>query len=106
MGGVDRFLTFSALPPLIHDGPAPAYRRTKQLLAWGAAVQTASRRELFVAYDVCLTGWRESLLCSITQKISAAMYLSRNSLLPLALVVGLFGTPTLTPVHPPGRPEA
>ncbi|MGO9884400.1 MAG: hypothetical protein ACLPV4_15460, partial [Solirubrobacteraceae bacterium] len=30
------------------------------------------------------------------------MYLSRKSLLPLALVVGLFGTPTLTPVHVPG----
>jgi hypothetical protein len=32
------------------------------------------------------------------------MYLSRKSLLPLALVVGLFGAPTLTPVHVPGAP--
>jgi len=32
------------------------------------------------------------------------MYLSRKSLLPLALVVGLFGTPTLTAVHAPGAP--
>src|SRR5580704_6756787 len=34
------------------------------------------------------------------------MYLSRKSLLPLplALVVGLFGTSTLTPVHVPGAP--
>src|ERR1700759_474722 len=30
------------------------------------------------------------------------MYLSRKSLLPLALVVGLFGTPTLTQAHVPG----
>jgi hypothetical protein len=32
------------------------------------------------------------------------MYLARKSLLPLALVVGLFGTPTLTAVHVPGAP--
>jgi hypothetical protein len=32
------------------------------------------------------------------------MYLSRKSLLPLALVVSLFGTPTLTAVHVPGAP--
>jgi hypothetical protein len=32
------------------------------------------------------------------------MYLSRKSILPLALVVGLFGTPTLTQVHGPGAP--
>jgi hypothetical protein len=32
------------------------------------------------------------------------MYLSRKSLLPLTLVVGLFGTPTLTAVHLPGAP--
>jgi hypothetical protein len=32
------------------------------------------------------------------------MYLSRKSLLPLALVVGLFGTPTVTLVHAPGAP--
>jgi hypothetical protein len=32
------------------------------------------------------------------------MYLSRKNLLPLALVVGLFGAPTLTPVHVPGAP--
>ena len=32
------------------------------------------------------------------------MYLSRKSLLPLALVVGLFATPTLTAVHVPGAP--
>src|SRR5450631_819147 len=32
------------------------------------------------------------------------MYLSRKSLLPLALVVGLFGTPTLTAVHVAGAP--
>jgi hypothetical protein len=32
------------------------------------------------------------------------MYLSRKSLLPLALVVGLFGAPTVTPVHVLGAP--
>jgi len=48
--------------------PVRVYRRSKQLLAWGTAVQTASRRELFVAYDVCLTGWRQSDRCSITQR--------------------------------------
>jgi hypothetical protein len=32
------------------------------------------------------------------------MYLSRKSLLPLALIVGLFGTPTLAAVHVPGAP--
>jgi hypothetical protein len=32
------------------------------------------------------------------------MYLSRKSLLSLALVVGLFGAPTVTPVHVPGAP--
>jgi hypothetical protein len=32
------------------------------------------------------------------------MHLSRKSLLPLALVVGWFGTPTLTAVHVPGAP--
>ena len=32
------------------------------------------------------------------------MYLSRKSLLPLALVVGLFGTATLAPAHAPGTP--
>ena len=32
------------------------------------------------------------------------MYLSRKSLLPLALVVGLFAAPTVTPVHVPGAP--
>jgi hypothetical protein len=32
------------------------------------------------------------------------MYLSRKSLLPLALVVGFFGTPTVTLVHAPGAP--
>src|ERR1700745_3021387 len=32
------------------------------------------------------------------------MYLSRKSLLPLALVVGLFGSPTLAPAHAPGTP--
>lgn len=30
------------------------------------------------------------------------MYLSRKSLVPLALAVGLFGTPALAPVHIPG----
>ncbi|HEY4828702.1 MAG TPA: hypothetical protein VIH85_18155 [Solirubrobacteraceae bacterium] len=30
------------------------------------------------------------------------MHLSRKNLLPLALVVGLFGTPALAPVHVPG----
>src|ERR1700756_2954545 len=34
------------------------------------------------------------------------MYLSRKSLLPLALVFGLFGTPTLSPAHAPGAPGA
>ena len=32
------------------------------------------------------------------------MYLCRKSLLSLALVAGLFGTPTLTSVHVPGGP--
>src|ERR1700744_5843749 len=32
------------------------------------------------------------------------MYLSRKSLLPLALVVGMFGTPALAPAHAPGAP--
>jgi len=32
------------------------------------------------------------------------MYLSRKSLLSLALVVGLFGAPTVTAVHVPGAP--
>jgi hypothetical protein len=32
------------------------------------------------------------------------MYLSRKSLLPLALVVGFFGTPTVTLMHAPGAP--
>jgi hypothetical protein len=30
------------------------------------------------------------------------MYLSRKTLVPLALAVGLFGTPALAPVHIPG----
>lgn len=32
------------------------------------------------------------------------MYLPRKSLLPLALLVGLFGTPTLAPAHAPRAP--
>ena len=69
-------------PPPIHDGPGALYRRRKQPLAWGAAAQTTSRRELFVAYDVCLTGWRESLIAAVLSTPSNSEDLSSHVSLP------------------------
>jgi hypothetical protein len=58
------------------------YRRSKQLRACGTGVQTTFHRELFVASDVCLTGWSESLIAAVLSTPANFTNLSSDASLP------------------------
>ncbi len=111
------WLTFVGLSPFatqITRRGRPGHR-TRSTISTDATVPNVSqvptsfRTEFFIAHDVRLTRWHEALVAAApniasTSEDRSTMYLPRKSLLPLALAIGLFGTPMLTPVHAPGTP--